>query len=348
MAAMASCVRGGAVDRRGFLIATGTTLGTIATEWSDALGGMLEGSATGRRLTLDTVVWLEQRLDALRRLEDGMGGSELCRVACTEFELVNHLADGASYDEATGRRLFSAVAEAGRIAGWIHYDHGLHATAQKYFITALRASATAGDAQVGASILSCMANQTYNIGNPQDAINLLETAQTQAQTRATPRVQAMLHLRTARAYSKTPYGRYACARELEKARAALAQGPHDDDPPWAYWVSAGELEMMAGISALDLGDPRRALGFFEAARSAEIPVNAIAKDNAICLARTAEAHLALGEIDEACGIARQAFLQGKDVNSGRQSGVVADFRKRLQADHRGSKAAKEFLDLTAV
>jgi hypothetical protein len=35
------------------------------------------------------------------------------------------------YDAATGRCLFSTVSEAGRICGWLHFDQGMQAAAQK-------------------------------------------------------------------------------------------------------------------------------------------------------------------------------------------------------------------------
>lgn len=276
-----------------------------------------------------------------------MGGDQLCKAARAEFELLDHLANKASYDEATGRRLFSTVAEAARITGWVHYDHGLHAAAQKYFITGLRASATAGDPVGGAYILTFMASQTYNVGNPQDAVGLLQTAQERAGSRATAAVRAYMHATAARAHAKTPYGRYACVRELEKARTAVAAGSHDDDPPWIYWITRPEIEMMAASAALDLGDPRRALDFFRGARTADY-ADAYAKNDAIHLVWTADAYLALGEIDAACETALEAYLKGKEIDSARQSGALTDFRTRLKAKHRGSRTAKDFLDLTAA
>jgi len=363
VAAMASCVQGGAVDRRGFLIATGATLGTIAADWSGALSGVAQAATVdagaaealsavaegrARRLTLEMVATIERRLDALRHLDDVMGGGELCRLAREEFELLSRLADEANYDEATGKRLFSAVAEAARICGWVHHDNGLNAAAQKYFVTGLRASATAGDVAVGAGILSYLGRQAYTVGDPQDAVALLEAAQGQTRNRLTPQAQAILHARTARAYAATSYGRYAAARELEKARDALAKGPHDDDPPWSYWLTPWELEMMAGSAALALGDPRRALRFFATARSMGSSADTYVRADAVYLVRIAKTHLILGEIDEACGVARQALTKGRSVNSVQYSDALADFRTRLQADHRGSRAAKEFLDLTTA
>ncbi|MFD0386530.1 hypothetical protein ACFQ2B_40760 [Streptomyces stramineus] len=228
---VAAAARGGSVDRRGFLIASGATLTAVTAGWTDALSTTQAIAATRgrRRLTADTVTRLEQRLDDLRRLDDVLGGGELRPAAAAEFQLLSALANDATYNEDVGRRLLTALAESSRMCGWLHFDAGRHAGAQSFYITALRASATAGDHATGANILAFMAIQTYSTGNPQDAVNLVRTAQDEAAYHSTPRVRAMLHARAARALSKTG-ARTACARELDAARDAYAQGTHDDDP----------------------------------------------------------------------------------------------------------------------
>ena len=333
------------MDRRGFLIATGTTLTALGAGRVGAPPGLPAVTASGRRrLTASMVTRLEQRLDDLRRLDDVLGGGELRSLAAAELKLLNTLADEAVYDTATGQRLFSALAEAARLSGWLHFDASRHAAAQSFYVTALRASATAGDRDAGANVLNFLAIQTYSVGNPQDAVNLVRTAQSQA-THATPRVRAMLHARAARALSKTG-DRTACAHELDAARTACAAGPRDEDPPWSYWICEGEIEMLAGSAALDLGDPRQALTFFDAARRAAYAADGYARDNALYLTRAAQAHLELGDVDASCATATQALGQSNGVDSARPSDALDTFRRHL-APHRHIRAAQEFLDLTA-
>jgi hypothetical protein len=167
VASMTASARGGSVDRRGFLIATGTTLATITGDWTNSVGSASAVSTTGRRrLTPGMIDHLERRLDGLRHLDDVLGGKDIRHTAMAEFELLAKLAGQTVYDSATGTRLFQAICEAGRICGWLHFDQGLHASAQKFYITALRASATAGDPVVGANVLAFMTIQTYSVGNP--------------------------------------------------------------------------------------------------------------------------------------------------------------------------------------
>lgn len=196
---------------------------------------------------------------------------------------------------------------------------------------------------MGANTLAFMAIQTYSEGNPQDAVNLVRTAQEQAAGCTTPRVRAMLHARAARALSKTgdPTG---CARELDGARDAYAKGPRDDDPPWSYWLDEGEIEMLAGSSALDLGDPRRALHYFAAARDAQYSTAGFVRDHSLYLTRMAHAHLDLGDLDAACATASQALDQSGGVDSSRPSTSLRDLRTRL-APHRGAQPVRAFLSM---
>ena len=85
-----------------------------------------------------------------------------------------------------------------------------------------------------------MAIQVYSKGNPREAVDLVRTAQDATARNATPRVKSMLHARAARALSKT--GEHtACQRELDAARTEYSRGPHDDDPPWSYWLNEGVM-----------------------------------------------------------------------------------------------------------
>jgi tetratricopeptide (TPR) repeat protein len=340
----AAAAQGGSMDRRAFLIASGGLLTSIGTEWSGALAADASTQAsTGRRpLTAATLDRLEQRLDDLRRLDDSLGGGELRELATAEFTLLTRLADEALYGDAIGRRLFSALAESARICGWLHFDAGRHAAAQSYYISALRASASAGDAACGANVLAFMAIQAYSVpgGNRQDAVNLVRTAQQQTR-RATPTVRAMLHMRAGRALSKTG-DRIGCARELEAARSALESGSGDGDPPWAYWMSAGEIEMIAASSALELDDPRQALEYFAAARESAYAADGYARDNALYLVRSAEAYLRLGDVDAACAVAGEALGQIDGVDSARPSGALADFTRQLRP-YSSARSAHEFL-----
>lgn len=339
--------RGGPMDRRGFLISSGTALTGIVTCWSTAARAATPASphAGGQRLTPAVMTRLEQRLDDLRHLDDVLSSNELLPAATAEYQLLNQFASGSTYGSAISRRVFTALAEAARLCGFLHFDSGQHAQAQRFYITSLRASATAGDSEVGANTLNYMAIQTYTTGNPHDAVNLIRAAQDQVKRSTTPRVRAILHARAARALSKTGDST-RCARELDAARHAFSQGAHDDDPPWAYSITASEIEMLAGSSALDLRNPGPALHSFAAAKRADRSGTAHLRDTLLYLTRTARAHLELGDIDAACATATEALTQNRSISATRPTTTLDDLRRQL-APHRDVRAVREFLSLSA-
>jgi tetratricopeptide (TPR) repeat protein len=103
--------------------------------------------------------------------------------------------------------------------------------------------------------------------------------------------------------------------------------------------------MLAGSCALDLGDPRQALRCFDAARDADYNANGYVRDNALSLTRAAEAHLALGNVAEACGLASQALTQNTDIESARPAGAIVGFRHQLKA-YQSVPEARDFLELS--
>ncbi|AXI80343.1 hypothetical protein [Peterkaempfera bronchialis] len=228
----------------------------------------LPDAAAGRRITAPVAGALHTRLDALRRLDDQLGSGQLRPLAEAELQLITDLLTAGSYSQATMNSLFSAASEASRICGWLAYDTGHHTTARRHYLTALRTAAGAGDDIAGAHALSYAAIQAYSTDRPRDAVKMLDAAHSRTRAVATPRMQAMLHARQARAFSKTGGDRAACIRAINAAFDAYAQGPHDDDPAFTYWVSEAELLSIAGSSALSQGDHRQAISYFRRATDA--------------------------------------------------------------------------------
>jgi hypothetical protein len=166
----------------------------------------------------------------------GVGGGTLRAMAAEELRGAERLLRRARYSSEVGRRLHTTVAEAARINGWLAFDAGQHAAAQRYYLTSLRAARAVDDQVTGANTLAFMAIQTYSVGDPADAVRLMDVAQEGLGSAGTPRLKAMLHFRKARAYSKVG-DRADCAHELEAAQAEHARGTHDDD-----WTVLGFVE----------------------------------------------------------------------------------------------------------
>ncbi|MFI1584703.1 tetratricopeptide repeat protein [Embleya sp. NPDC020630] len=319
---------GGTVDRRGFLIAGSTTLLTTLDQWAAAEPAT--AVTHGRRIGARVPDLIDTRITALRHLDDQVGAARAHDAALTELRLVTGLLREGTYTQTTGRRLFTAAAEVSRICGWTAYDTGRHAAAERHFITALRAAASADDADTGALVVTFWANLRYATGDPRGALDLLDRALADPRGIHSPRVRALVYARKARAH--------ATAGEPKPAYRAIDSALHaydtdrapDDHTGPLYWVNRGEIHQFAASSALTLGDPHRALAHFDEAYRADdaYDPDLEARGAAIYLARQAEAYLALGEIDAAAQMADRTLDLG-GTESARVRDLLTDLGQAL-------------------
>ncbi|NRQ39382.1 transcriptional regulator [Nonomuraea sp. NN258] len=346
---------GGPVDRRGFLIASTGTLAAMVAQWATAetasatlsVGSGLTTSVAGRRIGVEVAGQFDARLAALRHLDDEIGSAHVYDAATTEIRIIARLLAETTHSEQVGRRLHSAAAEACRLAGWCAYDSGHHASAERHFIAALRAAASAGDHSMGALTLAFWANLRYTGGDPRGALDLLDGALS-ARRNTSARVVALLHARQARAHSLVGEP-VPALRAVEAAFSAYGNAaPAEEDLPALYWLNTGELHQFAGSAALSLGEPGRALEHFDAALRGEDPYDREqeARGAAIYLARRSEAHLALGELDAAVEVAEQVVELMGGVESARGTSALEDLRGGLLG-HQDVPVVRTFLELTA-
>ncbi|MFE3610332.1 transcriptional regulator [Streptomyces goshikiensis] len=336
---------GGPMDRRSFLIVS--TLSAVTAQWATA--SPASAAETGSRAGLQLVALHDERLAALRRLDDQVGSGEVYQAARAELRIVTRTLTRCSYSEEVGRRLYAAAAEASRICGWTAYDSGYHATAERHYVTALRAAASANDQIVGANTLSFWAIQRYSTGDPQGAQHLVETALGAASSIGSPRMTAMLHARSARAFA------WAADRRSSQRAVGAAFDAYDRitgssaEPDCTYWVNRGELHQLAGSSALNLAHPAEALNHFRAAGAAQstdaYDETAFPRGAAIYLSREAEAALALGDVDAALHSAHQAVERMGGVTSARGTSTLNSLRNQLSA-RRTIPAVRDFLAAT--
>lgn len=339
---MTSLLNGSDVNRRSF-VASGVVL-PLATRWAQAVTAQLPARESDTpSVSRSMALTIEERLGQLRSLDDELGSGEIAALARNELALVARLLSTAKYAAPVGRKLYSLASEAGRQIAWASFDQHRHGVAQRYFELALRASATAEDPVAGAYALSFLAVQCYSTDRAQDGVDVLDVARSAISRTATPRMLAMLAARSARCLSKTGDKR-VCARKLDEARDALSRDASDDEPAVLYWVTPGEIEMIAGSCALDLGDPAEAIRRFSAAASADYRGDdQYPRSHAIYLARAAEAHLALGDIDGALANAWHAWHCLSAIDSVRSVSTLDGLRSKLAARSR-VREVREFLD----
>jgi hypothetical protein len=299
----------------------------------------------GQRLTMGDIAALRSVGELFRSLDNAYGGGHARQalVRYLEFEVEPMLR--GSYGEALGRRLFAAVADLTRLAGWTSYDIGAHGLAQRYFVQALRLAQAAGDRVYGGYVLVTMSRQAVYLGHGREAVQLSRVAQQGVGSGAPPVVQALLHAAEARGHGMLGEVR-ACTAALVRAERALEAARGGDDVPyWARFFDEAQLADEVGHCHRDLHQYRAAAQHAE--RSLQLRAPAYARSRLFCRVVLATARLGLGELDAACALGAEAMQQAADMRSLRAVEYVRDLGRRLEP-HRDASSVRAFHERAAL
>ncbi len=269
----------------------------------------------------DEVASIEQAAQLFRDWDDQFGGGLRRKAVVGQLNEVADLLRDTHPKEVT-RRLFRVMAHLAETAAMMSWDSGIHATAQRYYILALRASKEAEEYAFGANILASMARQLLYMGRPDDALELVRLAGDGATKGNAPgAVWSMLHTREAWAYANL--GRVqAFRRATGKAEDTLAGADRSEDPHWIRYFDEAELAGVTGGRLLDLA--QRSPGNPAHAREAEAAI-----DKALRLRRPES--MRSFSLDQA-GLAQAYFMQ-RDLEHAVSAGHRAiDLAGKTQSD----------------
>jgi len=255
---------GSSFERRQFLALSGVALATAAHEWLLADPARIAAALAGKRVDTGVVTDLTTTLDALRRLDDKLGGQAVHGMVTEQLRLVVRLLRNTSYTQADGQGLYGIAAELARLAGWTSYDAGQHGTAHRYYLVGLRAAHEADAPGIGANILRCMAEQASRLGDPRSGVELLRSARAGARGRLTAVESAALVGQLAIAHGRA-HDRPAAQAAAEEAREHIGQARPGEAPPYAYWVTDGTVSYDVGVSMIFSGDPAAAIPHLQSA-----------------------------------------------------------------------------------
>lgn len=282
----------------------------------------------GQKVTAGDIAALRSVGDLFRSLDNMYGGGHARQALVRYLEHECEPMLRGTYNEQIGRRLFGAVADLTRLAGWTSYDTAAHGLAQRYFVQALRLSQAAGDRAYGGYVLITMSRQAVYLGHGREAIQLARVAQQGVGTGAPPVVQSLLHAVEARGHAVIGDSR-ACAAALVRAERALeAAKAGDEVPHWARFFDEAQLADEFGHAHRDLQQYRAAAQHAE--RALQLRPPAFARSRLFCRVVLASARLGLGELDQACALAAEAAGAAAEMRSVRAVEYVRDFEKRLE------------------
>lgn len=246
-----------------------------------------------------------------------------------------NLLDSARYDEPTGRRLRTVLAQAAQSAAWLHFDQGHHASAQRHWRTALHSAHSADDRDLGAGVLSDLAYSATWLGHPSEAVDILAHARTRTR-HATAR--SLLDVRRARALAVLQDD-VGTARALNDAEHQLERGTAQSAPPWVSWMSSADLAVDAGRCWLDLEDHRRATAALEEGLGLLVPARE--RTRAIMLTYRAHAALANHDVDAAVAAARTALDTALETGASRCLDLVRSTLRESLEPHKGETAVRD-------
>lgn len=299
----------------------------------------------GLRVGNGDVAALRSVGELFRTLDHTYGGGH-ARQALVRY--LEHEAEPmlrGSYGEATGRRLFAAVADLTRLAGWTSFDIAAHGLAQRYFVQALRLAQAAGDRGYGAYVLITMSRQAVYLGHGREAVQLARVAQQGIGSAAPPLVQALLHSVEARGHGILGEAR-ACTAALTRAEHALETArPGDEAPPWARAFDEAQLAHELGHCHRDLQQYRAAAQHAE--RSLQLRAPAYARSRLFCRVVLASARLGLGELEQACRLGAEAAQQASEMRSVRAAEYVRAFERSLEP-YRDAAPVRGYRDRVAA
>jgi hypothetical protein len=329
------------VDRRIFLLLTETALTAQAHEWLIARPVSNVSSSAGRTVEPGLVDHLDVVTSGLRRMDDQMGGGSLVDLVKAQTAYVVSLLRDGRYTDSTGRRLYGTVGELLRLGGWVSYDSGDGAQAQRFWVAALQSAHTAGDNALGANILGFMSEPARDTGRPDDAAKLMATALA-GYKGGSPRVSAILHMRAALAHALKGDAAES-KRAIDSAHAAFRNPPPESgEPDWCYWMDDGMLHEQTGTSFMWLKDYPTACQHLEISLQAD--QNSQVREGALRLTRLATAYARQREPEQASQVGIRAIdTLASKVNSPRVIAGIERLRNEMEPYHQ-VPAVQDFSD----
>lgn len=320
------------------LLITADTVSRLVHEWLVVDPPQLVEVAAGRSIGDSLVAKVEHRVVQLRRMDDFVAGGDLHELVERELRTTTSVLREAAYSDVLGRRLLVAIGELCQLAGWVTGDAGSYPLAAHYYSVGVKAAHAADDALLAANLISTLAYQVSNVGNPREAVLLAQTADTGAKHQATATTRALLRERVAWANAKAG-NRKQTERALAAVETDYEHHTLGDDPEWAYWLNEDEITIMAGRCYVELGAAERAVPLLAAVL--ERYDERMTREYALYLSWLAEAQVMVGDIDAAAATATKTLELTEQITSARSDARINILRRRLQP-YRSLPAVVEF------
>ncbi|WP_308042522.1 hypothetical protein [Micromonospora sp. PLK6-60] len=290
-------------------------------------------------LGMDQVRYAASLVDQFRSADAAVGADALCDIAMQVHQRLSTWAAQSPYSRSVGEALQSTLAELAIQAAWLAIDADRRAEARPYLNEAITRARIADDSRVEVRALACM-SLLLREDQPTEAMHCAQAALRTAAGWSTPRLTALLHLRSAHAHAvlKDTFG---FEQEMTRARRAFEGGSHEDDLPFISFVTAQEVTGIQGLSYLELDRPDRAAACFRSAIT--VQSDAHRRNRVHYTVQLARASIREGDLAGGVEAGLHVLPELAQVRSGRTLRVLSEVRSSL-ATHRSVPEARDFVD----
>jgi hypothetical protein len=264
---------------------------------------------------------------------DVMRGGGHARRALAQYVTGHVLPLLREADPDTDASLFAAASEQTYLLGWMAFDDGRQALAQRYLLQSVRLSQASGDAMLGAHVLAGLSDQARMLGHPREALQLA-TVGRHGLTRAySLACAADLWALQSRAHASLGEPREA-AHAIAESEAAFERVRRDDEPEWARFIDTAYLTGEWANAFGDIARPAESTRFARLSAT-EAHTQKRARRGTLSHATLARAALTNGhlDLDTAVHNAHRALDLALTVTSSRCTHAITDLRTRLQPFH---------------
>ncbi|GAA1279380.1 hypothetical protein GCM10009677_37290 [Sphaerisporangium rubeum] len=294
-----------------------------------------------------TVGHIEAALRHCMRQEDALGPQAIVATVLAQQHLVTSLLSAGVDDRMRGR-LLSLLADIRRCVAWMLFNLNDFRGADYYYAQARNAAHQGDDDAMCSMVLSNWSQLATWRGDPRLGVEHALGAFAWGQRAGSKMLMAYACDVGARAYaavvrrthkSERRKDQVRCFRSMDQAQREMASADADDPAAGLvpFYGEGQHLSTRAGC-LLDTGDPARALTVGAAAAEGIDP--SFVRNVAFTRLKTAQAHLALRQIEEACEELGEAARLARHNTSPRLVRAVVETREQLSPWQRtGSVAA---------
>ncbi|MEU7482179.1 helix-turn-helix transcriptional regulator [Lentzea sp. NPDC042327] len=245
-----------------------------------------------------------------------------------------------------GAALYEAAAEQLYLLGWMAFDNGEHALAQRYLIQSLRLAEAAGSPDLGAHVLAGLSDQATLTGEPEQAVQLAKAGRAGLLAKGNSTAcLADLYALQARAEAAMGDGK-AAARSVHLSETTFENVSVENEPEWARFIDPAYLNGEHAHTFRDLERPDEA-AHFAGLSIAESERQNRARRGSMAQAALARAAIDSHDLEAAASAGMAAAKLAATVKSSRSVEAVSDLRVRLRS-HAGTPAIRDFMDVSGA